>query len=85
VEAQDVRHAERRRSQEVALQGHAIAVAYGELQHRLDAVLGQDGGGSQRRHVRAGARAIGDVDRIGQALEAAGALQHRRGRAGIGR
>ena len=69
MEAKNVGDAECRRADQVALEGEAIPVAHGELEHRLDAVLGQDSGTSDGRHVGPGACPVGDVHGIRQALE----------------
>ena len=84
MQAEDVGNAQGRRPDEIALEGQAVAIAHGELQHRLDAMLGQHDGAGEGRHMRPGPGAVGDIDGIGQALQAAGALQHRglRGRIG---
>ncbi len=47
----------------------AVAVAAGHLQDRLDAFLHQQRSRDQRAHRRPRAGAIGEVDRIGKALE----------------
>ncbi len=73
---QQVVHPGRRRAHQIGLQRNAIAVAAGELQDRLDAVLHHErrcNGGGQ---VRAGARPVGDVDRVRQALERQRLRQH---------
>ena len=66
---QQIAHAAGSRAQQIALQGDAVAVAAGELQHRLDAVLDQQRGRRHRAEMRARAGAVGDVDRVGEALE----------------
>jgi hypothetical protein len=85
MKAKDVRDAERRGAQQIALQRHSIAVAHRELQHRLDAVLRQDCSGGQRRHMRPRPGTVGDVDRVGQPLQAASAVEDWTSGAGIGR
>ncbi len=85
MQAEDVRDAERRGPEQVGLQRHAVAVAHGELQHRLDPLARQDRGRRQRRHVGSGAGAVRNIDRVGEPLEAAGAGQHGARRGGIGR
>ncbi len=65
---QQVADAERRGAEQVALEREPIAVAAGELQHRLDAFLLQHGCGGQRTHVGTRARAIGDVHGVGDAF-----------------
>ena len=66
---QKIAQAERRRAEQVALQREAIAVAAGELQHRLDAAALQDRGGCKRAKMRARARAVRDIDRVGEVLQ----------------
>ena len=66
---QQVADAERRGADQVALQREPVAVAAGELQHRLDAILLQDRRGGERTHMRARARAVGDVDGVGDVLQ----------------
>ncbi len=66
---QKVADAERRRADQVALQREPVAVAAGQLQHRLDAVLVQDRRGGERTHMRARACTVGDVDGVGDILE----------------
>ena len=66
---QQIAHAAGGGAQQIALQGDAVAVAAGELQHRLDAVLDQQRGRRHRAEMRPRAGAVGDVDRVGEALE----------------
>ena len=63
---QQVADAERRRAEQVALQRDPVAVAAGELQHRLDAALVQDHGRRHRTEMSARAGAIGDVHGVGE-------------------
>ena len=53
----------------LALQRDAVLVAAGDLQDRLDARADEQGGGRKRAHMGAGAGAVGDIDRVGEALE----------------
>ena len=69
-------HAERRRPQHIGLQREAIAVAHGELEHRLDAFAGQDRGSRERRKMGACAGTVQHVDGIGEPLEAPGVGQN---------
>jgi hypothetical protein len=62
-------HAERGGGHQVALQRDAILVAAGELKNRLDAVLEQKPGGSDRAEMGARAGAVGDIDRVGATFE----------------
>ena len=66
---QQIAHAGGGRGHQVALQGDAVAVAAGELKDRLDALGRQHGGGGDGGKMRAGAGAVGDVDRVGEAFE----------------
>ena len=56
----------------IALQSDAVAVAAGDLQDRLQPGLDQQRRRRQRRQMRPGAGAVGDVDGVGQALERGG-------------
>ena len=69
-EAEQAVHAERRPPQHVGLQRQAVAVAHGELQHRLDAFAGEDRRRRERREMGARARAVEHVDGVGETLEA---------------
>ena len=73
---QKVAHAERHRAQKVALQRDAIAIAAGELQDRLDALLDHDRGRRERAHMRVRTGAVGDVDRVGEAFQRAHFRHH---------
>ena len=84
METQDRGNTEGRRTDHVALDGQAVAVAHRELQHRLDTVGGQDRCTGQGGHVGPGPGAVGDVDGIDEALETASPLQHRFRGGGIG-
>ena len=66
---QEIADAERGGAEQVALQRQAVAVAAGQLEHRLDAVLPQDRRRGERAQMRTRAGAVGDIDGIGQALE----------------
>ena len=66
---QEVADAERRRADQIALQREAVAVAAGQLQDRLDAVLVQDRRSGERAEMRARAGPVGDVDGVGDVLE----------------
>ena len=69
LEHQKVGDAERRGSEQLALQGNAIAIATGELQNGLDTVLQQHACSDRRFEVRARARTVGHIDRVGEPLE----------------
>ncbi len=58
-----------RRPHQLRLQRDAVAIAAGELEYRLDALADENGGGNRCREMRAGAGAVGDIDRIGQAAQ----------------
>ena len=58
-----------RRAHELRLQRDAVAIAAGELEYRLDALADENGGGNRCREMRAGAGAVGHIDRIGQAAQ----------------
>ena len=70
-EKEEVADAERRRAHHLALQRDAVLVAAGDLQDRLDAGAEEKARCGQRAHMRARAGAVGDIDRVGQALEPA--------------
>ena len=74
-EHQDVADAERCGAEDVALQREAVAVAAGHLEDRLDAVLNQEVRGGEAGQVHLGARAVGDVDRGGEAFQRQRAAQ----------
>ena len=83
-QAQHVAHAERRHAEQVALHGDAVAVAAGHLADRRQPVHGQHRGRRRARHVAIAAGAVGDVDGIGEILEAARPLDQPRGLAESG-
>ena len=66
---QQVADAERRRAEQVALQREPVAVAAGQLQHRLDAVALQQHGGGERAQMRPRAGSIRHVNGVRQAFE----------------
>ena len=66
---ENIAHAEGDRAQKVALKGDPVAIAAGELEHRLDAVLYEEVRRHQARQVHFRARAVGDVHGGRQALE----------------
>ena len=70
-EDQHVVDAERRGAEDIALQREPVAVAAGHLEDRLDAALHQEVRGGEAGEVHLRARAVGDVDRGGEALRAA--------------
>ena len=70
-EAEHVADAERRRAEHVALDGDAVVVAAGDLQHRRIADAGQDRADRDARHVTMRAGAVGGVDAVDPALEIA--------------
>src|SRR5262249_33526930 len=76
AQQQQVFCAERGGGQQVPLQGDAVAVAAGELQYRLDAVLQQDRRRRDGAEMRARAGAVGDVDGVGEALERQRLVEH---------
>jgi hypothetical protein len=65
AQQQEIADAHRGGAHEIALERDAVAVAAGELKDRLDAGLGEQRRCGGRRHVGAGAGAVGHVDRIG--------------------
>ena len=71
-ENEEVLDAERGGAHQLALQRDAILVAAGELQHRLDAGVEEKARRGERRHMGAGAGAVGDIHRVGQAFERQG-------------
>jgi len=69
VHHQDVAHAQRHRSQKVALQRDPVAIPAGHLQDRLDAVPDEEMCRDQAREVRFRHGAVGDVHRGCQPLQ----------------
>ena len=69
AQRQQIVHAGGGGAEQIALQGDAVAVAAGELQHRLDAGLDQHRRRRQRAQMRPRAGAVGDVDRVGQTFQ----------------
>ena len=69
-------YAERCRPQHIGLQREAVAVAHGELEHRLDAFAGQDRSGRERRKMGASGGTVQHVDGIGEPLETPGVGQN---------
>ena len=78
AQAQDVGYVQRRRAQQVGFQRQPVAVAHGELKHRLDTFARQHRRRRQAREMRARAGAVGDIDRVRLATQAPGSLQHGR-------
>ena len=73
AQREDRPHAEGPRAEELGLQGHDVAVAAGDLEDRVDALVDEqrragDGGELDRRRL-----VVGDVDRVDGAGERAGA------------
>ena len=68
-QAEDVGDAHRGGAQHVALDGDAVAVAAGDLQHRRIAHAGQKRADADGRHVAVGARRIDGVDGVDPAVE----------------
>ena len=66
---QKIAQAERSRAEQIALQREPVAVAAGQLQHRLDVVCEQDRGRRLRAEMGARARAVRDVHGVGEALQ----------------
>ena len=73
-ETQHVADAERRRAEHRALDGDAVIVAAGNLQHRRKADAGQDRADGDARHVTMRAGAVGGVDAVDPAFESPHAL-----------
>ena len=72
LEHQKVGDPERRGCEQLALQGDAVSIAARELQDGLDTVLQKHARGDRRFEVRAGTRAVGHVDGVGESLERRG-------------
>ena len=68
-QAEDVGDAHRGGAEHVALDGDAVAVAAGDLQHRRVAHAGQKRADADRRHVAVGAGRIDGVDGVHPAVE----------------
>ena len=62
--AHQIAHSQPRGCQQVGLQGEAVAVATGDLEHRFQASLHQETRYGQRRHAHARAMRVGEVERI---------------------
>jgi len=61
--------------QQVGLEGHAVAIAAGQLQHRLNANIQQAATNGQTAHPHHGPAAIGDIHRMDATTQMGGALQ----------
>ena len=81
-EQEQVANAECGGAHHLALQRDAVFVAAGDLQDRLDARANEQARRGQRAHMRARPGAVGDIDRIGEALDPRGLLQKFGGVAG---
>ena len=68
-QAEQVAHAQGVRAQQVTLDRQAVAVTAGHLDDRLQALLDDNGPGSDAGHAHDGGLVIGDVDRIAVALQ----------------
>ena len=84
-QAKDVAYAEGRRSEQVALQGQAVAVADHHLQHRLDSRLLEQNASGKARHPHHGDLVVGDVHGVAGVLEEFAFLDHDLRRAPPGR
>ncbi len=73
-EAEHVADAKRGGAEDRALDGDAVIVAAGDLQHRRIADAGQDGADGDARHVAMRPRAVGGVDAVDPALIGLGGL-----------
>ena len=67
-QAADVLHPVHRRAHQLGLEREPVAVAAGQLHHRLDAGLDQPDGDRQRRGVRVRGRVVGRVERVHERL-----------------
>jgi hypothetical protein len=73
-EHQHITHAQRGRSDQQTLQGDAIAIAAGQLQHRLETRIGEQRCRAQYIQMSARAGPIRDVDGVGKASQGRGPL-----------
>ena len=74
-EKEEITDAERGRPHQFALQRDAVFIAAGDLENRFDAGADQEARGRERAHMRPRAGPVGDVDRVGQALQSCRLLQ----------
>ena len=72
---EEVADAERRRPHYLTLQRDAVFVTAGDLQDRLDAGAEEKARCGQRAHMCPRAGAVGDINRVGEALEPRRLLQ----------
>ena len=73
---QKVAGAKRGGAHQIGRQRNAVAVAAGDLQHRLMAVPDEQCGRGEARHGGAGGGGVGNIDRVDQAFERLGAFDH---------
>jgi hypothetical protein len=59
-------------AEQVGLEGDAVAIAAGQLQHRFDSLIQQAATDGQAAHAHHSAAAIGDIDRMHKAAQGAG-------------
>ena len=76
AQGQDRPHAERPRSEQVGLERHDVAVAAGELEDRLDALVDQQHRAGHGGELDRGGLVVGHVDRVDRPGERAGARAH---------
>ena len=84
-EAQDVLHAERRRAEQVALQGDAVAVTARHLEHGFVSGADEQRAHAEARHVGVRAGGVGGVDAVGDLGQDKRGLVDRVGVGGVGR
>ena len=63
-------------AEQLGLQGNAIAIPTGQLQHRLYAGIQQQAADSQAAHPHHGPTAIGHIDGVHPAAQGSGGGQH---------
>ena len=73
--ADEIAHPQRRGREQVGLQGQPVAIATGDLQHRLHAPLQQETRHRLRCHAHARAVRVGEIERIHHATELFGVGQ----------
>ena len=57
-------NAKRLQTQQIAVQGDAIAVTAGQYRHRIDAMIDQDARGRQGRHLHPGIWVVRHLDSV---------------------
>lgn len=75
-EAQDIADPHGCGSQDIPLNGNAVAVTAGDLQYDAEAGAREKRADAHRRHVAVGTRRIGSIDRIRDIFQRLGGSEH---------